>query len=125
MLKPQTATAALRQWCQRRGVQTGVDEFIDYLDSKDARYLLPIVRKQLQNTQQTHETQQSLRAESARHLSAQQKSSLRSAFDAGDSELREQVDEAQIAGVDVTYDSQQVQGSIASLLAQLQNDLTS
>jgi F0F1-type ATP synthase delta subunit len=125
MLDPQTATQALRSWCERRGVQTGVEEFLHYLQEKNALYLLPVVRKELRNAARDDARQNSLIAETGRELTQQQKQNLQSAFGAEAHDFQEHIDEQKIAGVDVTFASQQIRGSVASQLTQLQNELTS
>lgn len=125
MLDPETAAQALRNWCEKRGVETGVAEFVAYLEDKDALYLLPVVKKVLANKAQEDTSRNSLTAETARKLSGTQQESLQSAFGALGSDFTEEVNEKRIAGVDATFSSQQVQGSVASQLAKLQTDLTS
>lgn len=125
MLDPETAAQALRNWCERRGVEEGVAEFITYLQDRDALYLLPVVKKVLANTAREDASRNSLTAESAQKLSGEQQESLQSAFSALENDFKEEVDENRIAGVDATFASQQVQGSVAAQLAKLQTDLTS
>jgi len=125
MLDPDTATHALRSWCQRRGVKQGVDEFVSYLRDKDASYLLPVIRKELKQAVEEDAARNSLTAETGQKLSDKQKQSLQSAFGAENSDFNESVSKDKIAGVDATFASRQVRGSVASQLLQLQENLTS
>jgi F0F1-type ATP synthase delta subunit len=125
MLEPTEAARALKTWCEKRGVEAGVDEFIKLLADKGALYLLPLIRKELKQDAKGNADQQAVYAHAGKSVSENHRQALLEAFKAPEGALDEEIDPQQIAGADVTYQSQQIRGSANAQLSQLQRHLTS
>lgn len=125
MLDPNLAAQALRDWCDKRGTERGVTEFLGWLEERNGLFLLPVIRKQLQQMQKQDGQKNQLQAETARGLSDQQQLAIADAFKTTPEHITQTVRDNQIAGVDVTHKGEQVRGSVAAQLSQLRKHLTS
>jgi F0F1-type ATP synthase delta subunit len=125
MLEAPQAAQALQEWCDKRGVEAGVNEFLQLLADKDALYLLPSIRKELNRSAKEDADQQAVYARAGKSVSEDHRQALLEAFGAPEGSLDEDIDPQQIAGANVTYQSRQIRGSVDAQLSQLQRHLTS
>lgn len=124
MLDPDIATKALREWCQRRGPEQGVDEFLQFLDDKDALYLLPAIRARLQDEAQETKRKQTLDVQTAQKLNDRQQAELEDLV--GDAHLLKQsVDTSLLAGLRATHQNRRVRATLKDQLTNLHTHLTS
>jgi len=122
MLDVSTAAEALREWCQRRGVERGTEEFISYLADKKALYLLPSVLRRLRSIADKKRGEQILQINAADELKSDDLAKLNKATES--SPVESSVDSSLLAGLRVSHQNRRVNGTIKDQLENLHTSLT-
>ena len=121
MLNASDATTALKSWCDERGIEDGVDEFLAFLSEKKARYVLPQLLKELTHAAAEEKKRTTAQLTTDRKLTPEQTKQLSEALDG--EKAQESVTDDLIAGANLQQAGRQFDASIKGRLQTLKNHL--
>jgi F0F1-type ATP synthase delta subunit len=116
-------TDMLIQWCDKRGVPAGIDEFISYLSDISSEYLLPLVLEELESRSTESSFYEQLHVASAAKLDDGEVTALRTGFGVTSSKTKQRTDTDLLAGVSCEYNGIQIKDNLHGRLRALQNRL--
>jgi len=122
MIDPDQATEALKLWCDRRGIKQGTKEFLGYLADRNGLYLLPAVKRRLDNQKRKKVQNHTMQVATGQLLDDTQRSQLADAKQPKN--MAVSVDESLIAGLRVSFGNRRVHGSLKDRLTNLHTTLT-
>ncbi len=124
MVKADTMADALSRWCEKRGTETGVKEFVGYLKKHKNTHILPAVLKIFKERTRQKKRRNTLQIATGRRLTDEQINSLRTALNApDDTPTKTTKDSSLIGGVACEYADKRIELTVRSQLKKLARSL--